>query len=171
MWPQKWKRPQKIKRISKRERPQKWKWPKNEYALKNWPSPPNLFALPPPLINYLIFFLMTSHLDSHTTTNVKSEMLSGVKTGNRIPHMIILIYTALCICVHNRKDYIFVQRWLVQSFKCIRVWGQGTKSPLFCTKGATILFLTFELVMLKKSKKSFNTLFWLQYSKYFSTLL
>ena len=33
-----------------------------------------------------IFSVMTSHLDSHTTTNVKLEMLSGVKTGNRIPH-------------------------------------------------------------------------------------
>ena len=29
---------------------------------------------------------MTSDLDSHTTTDVKPDMLSGVQTGNRIPH-------------------------------------------------------------------------------------
>ena len=29
---------------------------------------------------------MTSHLDSHTTNDVKPEMLSGVQTENRIPH-------------------------------------------------------------------------------------
>ena len=29
---------------------------------------------------------MTSQLDSHTTTDVKPEMLSGVQTGYRIPH-------------------------------------------------------------------------------------
>ena len=29
---------------------------------------------------------MTSHLDSHTTTDVKPDMLSGVQTGNGIPH-------------------------------------------------------------------------------------
>ena len=32
-----------------------------------------------------ILFLMTSQLDSHTTTDVKQEMLSGVQTGNGIP--------------------------------------------------------------------------------------
>ena len=35
---------------------------------------------------YLNTFLMTSQLDSHTTTDVKPEMLSGVQTGNGIPH-------------------------------------------------------------------------------------
>ena len=29
---------------------------------------------------------MTSHLDSHTATDVKPDMLSGVQTGNGIPH-------------------------------------------------------------------------------------
>ena len=29
---------------------------------------------------------MTSHLDSHKTTDIKPEMLSGVQTGNEIPH-------------------------------------------------------------------------------------
>ena len=35
---------------------------------------------------YLNTFLMTSQLDSHTTNDVKPEMLSGVQTGNGIPH-------------------------------------------------------------------------------------
>ena len=29
---------------------------------------------------------MTTHLDSHTTIDVKPEMLSGDQKGNRIPH-------------------------------------------------------------------------------------
>ena len=29
---------------------------------------------------------MTIHLDCHVTTDCKPEMLSGIKTGNRIPH-------------------------------------------------------------------------------------
>ena len=29
---------------------------------------------------------MTSHLDSHTTSDVKPDMLSGVQPGNGIPH-------------------------------------------------------------------------------------
>ena len=36
--------------------------------------------------NITWIFLKTSHLDSHTTNDVKPEMLSGVQTGNRIPH-------------------------------------------------------------------------------------
>ena len=30
--------------------------------------------------------MKTSYLDNHTTNDVKPEMLSGVETGNRIPH-------------------------------------------------------------------------------------
>ena len=29
---------------------------------------------------------MTSHLDSHWTTDIKPKMLSGVQTGNETPH-------------------------------------------------------------------------------------
>ena len=64
-------------------------------------------------------------------------MLSGVQSGNRIPHD---EYNVRGIA-HARayiKDDIFMQRRLVQSFKCIKKWGQGTKSPEFCAKGATI---------------------------------
>ena len=59
---------------------------KNEGDLKNWPSPKSYFAPPPPLKKLPEIFLMTSHLDSHMTTDVKPDMLSGVQTGNGIPH-------------------------------------------------------------------------------------
>ena len=50
---------------------------------------------------------MTSHPDSHTTTDVKPDMLSGVQTGNGIPHD-NMIYEALHIyACTNRKDDIY----------------------------------------------------------------
>ena len=49
---------------------------KNEEDLENWPSP--FFCSPHiPLKNYLKFFLITSHCDSHTTTDVTPEMIPG----------------------------------------------------------------------------------------------
>ena len=46
----------------------------------------NLIYLPHPLKRILPeIFLMTSHLNSHRTTDIKPEMLSGVKTGNGTP--------------------------------------------------------------------------------------
>ena len=52
---------------------------KNEEELQNWPSSPKFFAPPsPPLKNYLNLFLMTSHHDSHTATDVKPEMIPGI---------------------------------------------------------------------------------------------
>ena len=42
---------------------------KIEDDLKNWPIPQK-YSPPLPLKSYLIFFLMTSHRDSHSTTDV-----------------------------------------------------------------------------------------------------
>ena len=47
---------------------------------------PSFILAPLPLKIYLIFCLMTSHLNSHTSTDINPEMLSGVQTGNGIPH-------------------------------------------------------------------------------------
>ena len=44
---------------------------------------------------------MTSHCDSHTTTDIKPEIIPGVQTGNGIPH-----------ARTNIKDNIFRQRRL-----------------------------------------------------------
>ena len=89
--------------------------------------PQNYFAPPPPLRKLPEIFLMTSHLDSHTTTDVKPDMLSGVQTGNGIPHD---RYNIRGIAhVHtNRKDDIFKQRQLMQSFTYILELGQGNRT-------------------------------------------
>ena len=52
---------------------------------------------------------MTSHLDSHTTSDVKPDMLSGVQTGNGIPHDTHNIH-GIAHAGTNRKDDIFMQR-------------------------------------------------------------
>ena len=63
--------------------------------------PSNYFA-PTPLKKLPEIFLMTSDLDSHTATDVKSDMLSGVKTGNGIPHS---RYTALPMHAQTKKQH------------------------------------------------------------------
>ena len=54
---------------------------------------------------------MTSHCDSHTTTDVKLEMKPGIQIRNGIPHDKF----NLCRIAHARtsiKVDIFLQRWL-----------------------------------------------------------
>ena len=65
---------------AKLRRPQKWRWPKNEDNLKNWPSPPIFSPLPYPWKITWFFFhdFSPSPHDSHTTTDVKPEMIPGV---------------------------------------------------------------------------------------------
>ena len=70
---------------------------------------------------------MTSHLNSHRTTDIKPEMLSGVQTGNGTPHDKYNI-RGIAHARTNRKDDIFMQRRLVQNFTFILEWGQGTCS-------------------------------------------
>ena len=52
---------------------------------------------------------MTSHRDSHTTTDVKPEMIPGVWTGNGIPHDKYDV-RGMAHARTNRKDDIFMQR-------------------------------------------------------------
>ena len=68
-------------------------------------------AFPPPHKKLPEIFLMTSHLDSNTTTDVKPDMLSGVQTGNEIPHDRYNI-RGIAHVRTNRKDNIFRQRRL-----------------------------------------------------------
>ena len=75
--------------------------------------------------NYLKSYLMTSHHDSHTITDVKPEIIPGVQTGNGIPHDKYNI-PGIAHARTNRKDDIFMQRRLVQNFTFILEWGQGT---------------------------------------------
>ena len=50
---------------------------------------------------------MTSHLDSHTTTDDKLDILSDVKTGNGIPHDTYNI-RGIAHVRTDRKDDIFI---------------------------------------------------------------
>ena len=68
--------------------------------------------------------MITSHLDSHTTTDIIPDMLSGVQTGNRIPHERYNIHGIAHVRT-NRKNDIFVQRRLGQIFIFILEWGKG----------------------------------------------
>ena len=70
---------------------------------------------------------MTSHLNSHRTTDIKPEMLSGVQTGNGTPHDKYDIRD-IAHTQTKRKDNIFMQRRLGQNFTFILEWGQGACS-------------------------------------------
>ena len=61
---------------------------------------------------------MTSHLDSHKTTDIKPEMLSGVQTGNGTTYGKYDI-RGIAHARTNRKDDILMQRRLVQNFTFI----------------------------------------------------
>ena len=67
---------------------------------------------------------MTSHLNSHRTTNIKPEMLFGVQTGNGTPHDKYNIL-GIAHAWTKRKDNIFMQIRLVQNFTVIFEWGKG----------------------------------------------
>ena len=55
---------------------------------------------------------MTSHINSHRTTDIKPEMLSGAQAGNGTPHDKFYV-RCIAHARTNRKDYIFMQRGLV----------------------------------------------------------
>ena len=90
---------------------------------------------------------MTSHLDSHTTTDVKPYVLSGVKTVNGISHDIYNIL-GIAHARTNRKDDILMQRRLEQIFTCILEWGQGTckKSRPYPARAYTTLVVLVVLL-------------------------
>ena len=57
------------------------------------------------------FYLITSHHDSHTTTDIKPEIIPGVQTENGIPHDKYNI-RGIAHVRKNRKDNTFRQRRL-----------------------------------------------------------
>ena len=68
---------------------------------------------------------MNFPLDSHTTTDIKPEMFSGVQIGNGIPRDTCNIH-GTGHSRTNRKDNILMHRRLAQIFTYILEWGQGT---------------------------------------------
>ena len=123
---------------------------KNDDVLKNCPPTAQQFC-PPSYYDITWIFLTTSHLDSHTKNDVKPEMLSGVQTGNRIPHD---RYDVRGIA-HARsyiKDDIFMQRRLGQIFTYILKWGQMTckKSRPYLARAYTTLVVLVRIASLKR---------------------
>ena len=57
---------------------------------------------------------MTSQVNSHRTTDIKPEMLSGVQTGNGTPHD-KYNKRGIAHAQTNKKDDICMQRRLVQT--------------------------------------------------------
>ena len=84
---------------------------------------------------------MTPHLNSHLTTDIKPEMLSGVQTGNGTPHDKYNIHGIAHVRT-NRKDDIFMQRRLVQSFTYLLELGQWT-----CTLTKHTLRWTYSVLL------------------------
>ena len=75
-------------------------------ATSKWLSPQNYFA-PLHLKKLPEILLMTFHLDCHTKTNGKPDMLSGVQTRNGISHDRYNI-RGIAHGHSNRKDDIFM---------------------------------------------------------------
>ena len=68
---------------------------------------------------------MTCHLNSHGTTDIKPEMLSGVQTRYGTPHGKHNI-RGIAHARTNRKGDIFMQRQLVENLTYVMEWEQGT---------------------------------------------
>ena len=119
----------KIRRLQKSRRPQKWRQPKKwrRHQKFKWPKKQRRHKknLPPLKRISPAIFLMTSHLHSHRTTDIKPETLSGVETGNGTPHDKYNIH-GIALVHTNRKDSIFMQRRLVQSVTYILELEWGT---------------------------------------------
>ena len=86
-------------------------WRKTTFD-RRWPWWMTTFDVRRPLIGCLVYYLnkkfMTPHLDSHSTTDPKPEILSAVLTGNRISrdgrNVRGIMHVHMC-----RKDDIFSQ--------------------------------------------------------------
>ena len=59
---------------------------------------------------------MTIHLDCYATTDCKPEVLSGVETGNRIPHDEWNLRGIAHMYTYTEKTTFFMQRRLMQIF-------------------------------------------------------
>ena len=69
---------------------------------------------------------MTSHCDSHSTTDVKPETLPVVLAGDGIPHDKYNTHGIAHALTHRKDDIIYMHRQLVQRFKYIYwSWAKG----------------------------------------------
>ena len=103
-----------------------------------------------------MIFLKTSHLDSHTKNYVKPEIISGVQTGNRIPHDRYNACGIAHACSYI-KDDIFMQRRLGQIFTYILRWGQKTckkSRPYPARAYTTLVVLVVPLILSRITRQS-----------------
>ena len=91
---------------------------------------------------------MTSHLNSHRTTDIKPEMLSGVQTGNGTPHDKYNI-RGIAHARTNRKDDIFMQRRLVLKFTYI--YGYGARYLFIDEAHMALDIFSFAVCLRKKN--------------------
>ena len=82
---------------------------------------------------------MTSHLNSHRTTDIKPEMISGVQTGNGTTHDKYNI-RGITHASTSRKDDFFMQSWLVENFPFILETCSLTKYTQCWTYSALLFF-------------------------------
>ena len=118
------------------------------------PPAPN-FLPPPTLKNYLIFCLMTFPHDSHTTPDVKPEMLSGVQIGNGIFYIYIgvgardlyidKVHTVLDIF---RFAVFFVNLWEISDFSLGQEKGRYQKMQVWTWAYECIYLVKFILLIL-----------------------
>ena len=99
--------------------------------------PPKLFC-PPPLKKLPEILLTTSHLDRHTTTDVKPDMLSGVQTGNGIPHDRFNIHG---MRAQTERQH-FHAKTTRANFTSILEWGQKSR-PYPARAYTTLVVLVF----------------------------
>ena len=117
---------------------------------------------------------MTSHLNSHRTTDINPEMLSGVQTGNGTPHDKYNI-SGIAHARTNIKDDIFRQRrlyideahtaldifcfaviYLRHYIRCFSLISLFIVTVL-AQKNANIVALTVAITGAKEQSKSFQT--------------
>ena len=86
---------------------------------------------------------MTSHLNSHRTTDIKPEMLSGVQTRNGTPHDEYNIHTWHCPCANKQKTRHFHAKTTSANLYMFIGVGQGTceKSRPYPARAYTTAFL------------------------------
>ena len=124
--------------------------------------PPKLFCpLPPhkklPDIFWWHLTLTATRQQMSNRICYQANMLSGVQTGNRIPHDRYNI-RGIAHAHTNKKDDIFMQRRPGQIFTCILEWGQRTckKSRPYPARAYTTLVV---LVSFEVFPKSFPKIF------------
>ena len=91
---------------------------------------------------------MTSHLNSHMTTDIKPEMLSGFQTGNGTPYDKYNI-RGIAHARTNRKEDIFMQRRLYID-EATRRWTYSALRYFYRKNKAEVSTFLLNVALLKR---------------------